>query len=317
MRFYPTYLLAKIDPLEVMVKLQSNKTFMFFFGGLVKVFIRLRQDKLIFLTDQVNERVIRKKYKKYAEDVSFIANIGKKDTKLAGLWMKALNRQGEVRENVPVIIPFLGQIQRQEDFQFYMPPELIGKIHIVGINYPGYAESEGTASEESLFEMAECTYDWIKSKVPHSKVYVMGYSLGTGVAAYLSARKGVDGLTLITPYSSLLDVVHHNFSNLEKSMLEQHLRHKFDSVAYLTEEDNTTPCYIIRAEKDDVIPTELTRVLSKELRKKGTRYGNVVIPNASHMFETHAQKDLLATQIGTSIKTFDVLYRQSSEKAEA
>lgn len=313
MRFYPTYFLNKLDPLEILVKLQKNKFVMWLLGGLFRRLISLMQDKLIFLTNQVGERTIRKKYQKYAEDVSFTTNICGKDIKLAGLWMRALNSSGAIRENVPVVIPFLGQIQRQEEFQFYMPSDLIGKVHIVAINYPGYAESEGTPSEASLFAMAERTYDWVKENIPHSRVYVMGYSLGTGVAAYLSSRRKIDGLTLVTPYSSMLDVVHHNFSSLERSVLEQHLRHKFDSVTYLTDETNHTPCYIIRAEKDAVIPRELTRVLSKELRIKGTRFGNVVIPHASHMFETSSQKDLLADQIGISIKTFNVIYRGEKE----
>lgn len=50
--------------------------------------------------------------------------------------------------------------------------------------YAGYGESEGKTSRENLEADAHAAYAWLRSRIPEPiPVYVLGFSLGTGLAA--------------------------------------------------------------------------------------------------------------------------------------
>ena len=63
--------------------------------------------------------------------------------------------------------------------------------NIAIISYPGYENSEGEDSEQTLKEMGLCVYDAmaIREDVDSDKIYLMGYSLGTGVANYVASQR--------------------------------------------------------------------------------------------------------------------------------
>ena len=80
--------------------------------------------------------------------------------------------------------------------------------NIVIISYPGYENSEGEDSEQTLKEMGLCVYDAmsIREDVDSNKIYLMGYSLGTGVANYVASQRKVAGMVLLAPYSNGYDI---------------------------------------------------------------------------------------------------------------
>jgi pimeloyl-ACP methyl ester carboxylesterase len=73
------------------------------------------------------------------------------------------------------------------------------------LEYPGYGARKGSPSQESLFAAAGEAVESIKDKGP---LYIMGESLGTGVAAYLAGTypDTVRGMLLIAPYNNLAAV---------------------------------------------------------------------------------------------------------------
>ena len=78
-------------------------------------------------------------------------------------------------------------------------------LDIFIVEFPGYADRPGKPTENSLEAAAS---EALVQLTNRATVYVLGESLGTGVAAYLAgAFPGrVSGLVLIAPYSSLTDV---------------------------------------------------------------------------------------------------------------
>ena len=56
------------------------------------------------------------------------------------------------------------------------------------LDYPGYGKSNGSISSQSqLFEAIQAAYDEQKKHYEESKIVVLGYSIGTGLAAKLAS----------------------------------------------------------------------------------------------------------------------------------
>ena len=73
------------------------------------------------------------------------------------------------------------------------------------LEFPGYADQPGVPSERSLDEAAA---NAIQALSTNSPLYLVGESLGTGVATYLAGRfpERVAGIALFAPYNCLADV---------------------------------------------------------------------------------------------------------------
>ncbi|MGI6787826.1 MAG: alpha/beta hydrolase [Acholeplasmataceae bacterium] len=115
-------------------------------------------------------------------------------------------------ENLFTIIYFGGNAEASAVTFFYRFQEEVDDFeyaNFIMVDYPGFGLSDGKPSEKSLKHMSLLTYDYIVSldKINNTKIIVMGFSLGTGLATYVAANRDVDQLILIAPYSSMIDVV--------------------------------------------------------------------------------------------------------------
>ena len=77
------------------------------------------------------------------------------------------------------------------------------------VDYPGYGLSDGTPDEEGCYRNVHCLYDWLVEKrgFKPEDVIVDGFSIGTGPATELAAKKPVGGLVLEAPFLSAPRVV--------------------------------------------------------------------------------------------------------------
>lgn len=122
------------------------------------------------------------------------------------------------------------------------------------VNYRGYGESEGKPSEQALFKDALHLYDTYAGK--YKKVFLIGRSLGTGVASYVASQRAVTAVTLITPYDSISNTAQEKFPILPMRLL---VRHPFDSVGRAG--SIHTPAQFLIAERDRVISRERSKAL--------------------------------------------------------
>ncbi len=85
-------------------------------------------------------------------------------------------------------------------------------VNVILIEYPGYDERKHTYLTESMIqESAWISFESIMEENKKTKIYLIGHSIGTGVASYLSWRNRalaipwkIQGLMLISPYESIL-----------------------------------------------------------------------------------------------------------------
>ena len=130
------------------------------------------------------------------------------------------------------------------------------------IDYPGYGLSEGTTSDKTMFNAALKIYDYATTldSVDEDNIVVLGYSIGTGVATYLSSQRDVNGLILVSPYDEALSLYNATF-DIFHGPLKLLARYKFNSKDYA--QNVTTSPLIITSYDDEVINYNLTLNLAK------------------------------------------------------
>jgi uncharacterized protein len=78
---------------------------------------------------------------------------------------------------------------------------------ILALSYRGYEGSTGTPSEAGFNADADAAYDWLRAQgVAPRDIFLLGESLGSGVAVQLAARKTVGAVALEAPYLNAVDV---------------------------------------------------------------------------------------------------------------
>ena len=102
------------------------------------------------------------------------------------------------------------------------------KLNVLIVDYPGYGESEGEPSEESLYQSATAAWQYLvnNKKINPEKIIIFGRSLGGAVAVDLASRVKAGGLILESTFSSVRDVVDIVFPVLSELI---YLRYSFDS----------------------------------------------------------------------------------------
>ena len=117
------------------------------------------------------------------------------------------------------------------------------------LDYRGYGKSEGVVeSEAQLFQDVQLVYDEMLKLYTEDKIVVLGYSLGTGLAAKIASTNHPRSLILQAPYYSLTDVVKHSFPFVPPFLL----RYKLDTYKYVS--DCEMPIVLFHGNEDEVIP---------------------------------------------------------------
>lgn len=100
----------------------------------------------------------------------------------------------------------LGLMERSERFLAWMSVYL--EANVLAIDYRGYGFSEGRVAQiTDLEDDALLIYDHLASRLapPGAPLFVMGYSLGSGLACQLAAQRATAGVILIAPFTSAED----------------------------------------------------------------------------------------------------------------
>ena len=119
------------------------------------------------------------------------------------------------------------------------------------LEYPGYADRPGKPSQDALFRAAD---EGLRLLATNGPVYLVGESLGTGVAAYLAGTYSdkVAGMVLFAPYNRLADVAQYHVRILPVHWL---LVERFPSEDFLRQYHG--PVAVFVGGKDRVVPENL------------------------------------------------------------
>jgi pimeloyl-ACP methyl ester carboxylesterase len=123
------------------------------------------------------------------------------------------------------------------------------------LEYPGYADRPGSPSEANFFRAAAEAFRVLATNGP---VYLVGESLGTGVASYLAGTfsNQVAGVVLLAPYNRLVDVAQYHAPLLPVHLL---LVDRYASEDYLRHYHG--PLAVLVGGKDPIVPEKFGRRL--------------------------------------------------------
>lgn len=120
--------------------------------------------------------------------------------------------------------------------------------------YPGYGLRKGRPSEKQIYRAALDDARFLQKNFPDVPLVVVGESLGSGVATWLATQVKLDGLILVSPFTSLSDLARDHFAGLPVGWI---VPDKFDSRIHLAAISNGTnklPLLIIHGTEDQVVP---------------------------------------------------------------
>lgn len=166
-------------------------------------------------------------------------------------------------DNAPLIIYFGGNKECSALRMKYLSEdryrEVFDGFDFACVDYPGYCDSEGAAGAKSFKQYGLEVYDFLTKERGPDRVYIMGYSIGTGVANYVASKRDCDGLVLLAPYSNGSDL-YNTVCNIFHGPLTLLVGFKMDSDDYAGSIELKP--LILAAGEDEVIPWKCAERLS-------------------------------------------------------
>ncbi|RMG85371.1 MAG: alpha/beta fold hydrolase [Bacteroidetes bacterium] len=123
-------------------------------------------------------------------------------------------------------------------------------------DYRGYGKSDGEiVSEAQVFSDNQKVYDYLKKYYSEDQIVVLGYSIGSGMAAALAADNHPQQLFLVAPYYCISDLKDRRAPFVPDFLL----KYKFKTHDFLRQ--LTMPVTLIHGVLDNVIPFDSSRKL--------------------------------------------------------
>ncbi|HET6603577.1 MAG TPA: hypothetical protein VFG21_05085 [Xanthomonadaceae bacterium] len=105
----------------------------------------------------------------------------------------------------PALLYFHGNAEFAAQNTALLQPLTALPLHVLIVEYPGYAGSDGVTGRDTLGEAALLAYDWLtrRPEVDRSRIVAMGRSIGAGPAVELAVARPVAALVLLSAFSSI------------------------------------------------------------------------------------------------------------------
>lgn len=127
------------------------------------------------------------------------------------------------------------------------------KINVLAMEYPGYGiyAEEGGCDAERITQDCDVVYRFILKHIKgleEKDVLVFGRSMGSGPATYLSSTYRPGALILMSPYTSIRNVVRSKIGSFLSSLVAEH----FDNLKLMPKV--RCPTFIVHGQRDSLIP---------------------------------------------------------------
>lgn len=179
--------------------------------------------------------------------------------------------------------------RRQCVIHFYAGHENLGKLQyfietcrshglsVLIFDYRGYGASRGRPRESAFYSDAELIYDWLRERYPDHEAIISGRALGTAVAVYLAQHREASGLILLSPFTSMMELVSDIFPK-DEVVIEEAMPFTFDNLEMIRKV--RCPILMVNGTEDTTIPLSMTRSLEAAVRTSFTRLD---VPGVGHL----------------------------------
>ena len=168
-------------------------------------------------------------------------------------WKKVSTATNGTRNRILITHGNAGSAIDRADYAGYINQAEPCDVYI--LEYPGYGPRPGSPTQQSLIRVADEAMALLEKE---GSVYVIGESLGTGVAAYIAGTypTNVTALLLIAPYHNLGDVAQSHIPIFPARYM---LLDKFPSAEYLRNYHGRLA--VLLAGQDEVVPNKFGKKL--------------------------------------------------------
>ncbi|GAA4719345.1 alpha/beta hydrolase [Sphingomonas lutea] len=163
-------------------------------------------------------------------------------------------------QDTTLILGFGGNAWNAQDVGTYLH-DLYPGAHVVTFHYRGYAPSTGSPSSSALLADAPRLYDHAVDAIRPDRTILVGFSIGSGIAAHLATQRPVAGAILVTPFDSLKASAQSLYPWIP---IGPFFAHEIDAAA--AAERTSVPIAIIGAQHDTIIQPARTDALRKRVR---------------------------------------------------
>lgn len=162
-----------------------------------------------------------------------------------------------------LVLYFHGNKENVEHYAGYASLFTRNGYNVWMIDYPGFGKTTGKLTERALYDDAEIIYNMGRSEFNKKEIVIYGKSLGTGVAAWLAAKKDCRRLILETPYYSM-DAIIKRFAFI----YPVHFLTRFHLPTFEYLKKVYAPVTIFHGTDDSIVPYKNSKRLSKILPRQ-------------------------------------------------
>ncbi len=174
---------------------------------------------------------------------------------------------GYNEDSATAALRFLKQMTDGDHFQSF---------DIAVVDWPGFGTSEGKPTDEIIRNASAAIFRYFRAKDNVRRIYLMGYSFGSGPAIYVASLFEADGLILLAPYESAFDL-YNSVTPVFYGPMKLLISFRMDAGEY-AEKISIQPL-VIYSESDNRVPMKYSVALS-------THFSNepviVSLPDVSH-----------------------------------
>ena len=193
-----------------------------------------------------------------------------------GVAVRALELRGDAAAHV--VVHFHNNRERAEQSAGVARELAARGLGVVLVEYRGYGGAvNASPSEEGLYADAEAVLEMLAARgVGPKRVVLWGTSLGSGVAAEMARRRRGGYLVLVTPYTSIPDLVADLVPFLPAGLL---VADHFDTLSKAP--SIAIPTLVVHGDADEVVPFRMGERLAATipgaqlLRIPGGRHGDL------------------------------------------
>jgi pimeloyl-ACP methyl ester carboxylesterase len=168
-----------------------------------------------------------------------------------------------------VVVFFHGNAQELVDLSWLARALMNRGLGVMMVEYPGYGVAKGRPTERSLYFAARRALDELaRLGVTRDQITLVGQSLGSGVAIEMARGGYGSTLVLLSPFSSMVDMVKRFTPLLPTSAL---VKDRFANLEKASEIDVET--LVIHGSDDRLVPASMGRELAGAIR--GARFVSI------------------------------------------
>lgn len=142
-------------------------------------------------------------------------------------------------------------------------------------DYPGYGKSDGKiSSQQQLLASADAMSRYVLAQHSSKRLAMIGYSIGSGIAAQQAAKWDAARLILLAPYFSFERLVHEKIPFVPKFLI----RYKIPTAEFL-QAARGTQITLIHGAADELIPVHHSYDLAGSLKASDLFYEIAAAPH--------------------------------------